>query len=772
VIRSKDTKVIIIVDFSSQNNNCRHHHSITELLLSELSFNCVALRLFFQFIVAMRLTMQPLSSVAIIVVVFVVVCVNAAASMQQVTTATSDFLGRIKGKSLFETVKLWTHEHPVEARTVLEGFTTKFVKDEKERQDFIETIDDLLVEPLADDNGGCGLCRLLFQLLKIGLARSNYTVVEENLIYYCEFLIVAIDQRIQAKELCGGLIPLQAPSICEVATTIPIPTEQEFCEFINACFPPPAAVSSRTRSSPWKQVHPHHPQQQHRRSKNSVLRGQKQKPPSSLASIEGVIKIAQLTDIHLEKDYATDSTTDCWLPVCCKSKYGPGDSRHYASYQCNIPQRTMELFFDGVNQLDPDIIFFTGDIPPHTMWDESLDSQLNCTVALTETLARTIKTTPIYPCIGNHEMFPTNLLSLKQMPDRSPYLLNQFANLWAPLANFTDEEIQTMNTTGHYTKLLNYDRLRLVAMNTLYMYTANFYNVLNHNDRHTEEASQLKDAIVSILLQARNDNEKVIFLGHHVPGNSDFIISQSRWYQELMVRFSDIIILHLSGHTHTDEFRLFKDADGSVTSMVYVSPSVDSHDFRNPSMRLFYVNQTTYEIIDYDQYYLDVSVLPPGGDVTPPTIVKLYSAKEEYGLPDLSPQSWLDLLDRFRTDPELLQKHLLHSHANAVRDASAAANCSGKCVEDHICRMSHSSYDDYYYCINPVVETSPPSTITWPIITEASTPPIGHVGDTSAAPPSAILLHQSQHPLQLLLLTITTLGIICLQPLLFSCSQP
>lgn len=693
----------------------------------------------------MKLTLPVLASVAL------VFCLGT--SLQQVAAA-DGFLGRIKDKAMFETVKLFTHYHPVEARTAFEGFATKFVKNEKERQDLIETMDDVLVQPLAEDGAGCQLCQLLFRLLNVALVTSNYSMIEPNLIFYCEFLLVAIDQRIQAKEICGGIIPLQAPAVCSLVTIFPAPTEHEICEFINACFPPPTA-SRRTRSSLGMQD----PSQKHQQHPSSS-RKQKQKA-SALASTDGIIRIAQMTDIHLEKDYATDSLTECWLPVCCQSKYGPGDSRHYGSYQCNIPQRTMELFFEQVNQLNPDFIVFTGDIPPHTMWDETLDSQLNCTVALTETLGRIIPATPIYPCIGNHEMYPTNLLSLSQIPDKTPYLLEQFAKHWAPLANFTEEETRTMNASGYYTKLLNYDKLRLVAMNTLYLYTANFYNVLNHDERHSDEARQLKIAIVDILRQARTDNEKVIFLGHHVPGNSDFIVSQSHWYEELMANFSDIIVLHMSGHTHTDEFRLFNNPDGSVASMVYVSPSIDSHDFRNPSMRLFYLNQSTYEVIDYDQYFLDVKIQQPGSEVTPPAIVKLYSAKLEYGLPDLSPQSWFALLDRFRTDPALFQKHLLHSHANAEKDASAT-NCTDKCLDDYICRMLHASYDDYYDCVNPIVPTSPASTITWPIITEANTAAMRHSAAVSA-------FHQS--PLQLLLTSAITGLCIILQSLLFS-SRP
>lgn len=84
----------------------------------------------------------------------------AAASLQQVAVANGFLGGRIQDKALFETVMLLTHEHPVESRTVFEGFATKFVKNAKERQDFIEKMDDILVQPLAENDGGCQLCQV------------------------------------------------------------------------------------------------------------------------------------------------------------------------------------------------------------------------------------------------------------------------------------------------------------------------------------------------------------------------------------------------------------------------------------------------------------------------------------------------------------------------------------------------------------------------------------------------------------------------------------
>ena len=50
-----------------------------------------------------------------------------------------------------------------------------------------------------------------------------------------------------------------------------------------------------------------------------------------------------------------------------------------------------------------------------------------------------------------------------------------------------------------------------------------------------------------------------------------------------------------------------KTADNKVESMVYVSPSIDMNHFRNPSIRVYHLNSTTFELLDYDHYYFDLA---------------------------------------------------------------------------------------------------------------------------------------------------------------------
>ena len=49
---------------------------------------------------------------------------------------------------------------------------------------------------------------------------------------------------------------------------------------------------------------------------------------------------------------------------------------------------------------------------------------------------------------------------------------------------------------------------------------------------------------------------QVIIVGHHPPGDVVSIVQHSRQLTDLSVEYSDVIVLHMSGHTHNDEFRL------------------------------------------------------------------------------------------------------------------------------------------------------------------------------------------------------------------------
>jgi len=125
--------------------------------------------------------------------------------------------------------------------------------------------------------------------------------------------------------------------------------------------------------------------------------------------------------------------------------------------------------------------------------------------------------------------------------------------------------------------------------------------------------------------------------------------------------------------------------------MVFVAPSIDSHGLVNPSMRIYHLDATTYELVDYEQYYFNIDV---NGDAAAPKVEHLYNATEEYDLPDMKPSSWMALLKRFETDQALLLKHRGHRNSNA----GSAPRCDDNCRLRHVCSHMHAHYDHFEVC--------------------------------------------------------------------------
>lgn len=55
------------------------------------------------------------------------------------------------------------------------------------------------------------------------------------------------------------------------------------------------------------------------------------------------------------------------------------------------------------------MIYWTGDLPPHNVWKQSREDQLNALDALTALFQKYFPDKIVYPALGNHEATPVNL---------------------------------------------------------------------------------------------------------------------------------------------------------------------------------------------------------------------------------------------------------------------------------------------------------------------------------------------------------------------------
>lgn len=55
---------------------------------------------------------------------------------------------------------------------------------------------------------------------------------------------------------------------------------------------------------------------------------------------------------------------------------------------------------------DIDYIIWTGDLPPHDIWSQTKESNLNIVRDTTQLLLEAFPGVPIFPALGNHESVP------------------------------------------------------------------------------------------------------------------------------------------------------------------------------------------------------------------------------------------------------------------------------------------------------------------------------------------------------------------------------
>lgn len=149
------------------------------------------------------------------------------------------------------------------------------------------------------------------------------------------------------------------------------------------------------------------------------------------------IRILHLADIHIDFDYEPGANVNCDQPLCCRkdarfrsnlttttttnsplrrrrrrvdSPFKPAG--YWGDYgPCDIPLWTVENMFDHLAKNEKfDMVYWTGDLPPHNIWNQTRQDQLSAIRTLTQLFKKYFPKTIVLPSLGNHEAQPCNLL--------------------------------------------------------------------------------------------------------------------------------------------------------------------------------------------------------------------------------------------------------------------------------------------------------------------------------------------------------------------------
>ncbi|ESO84682.1 hypothetical protein LOTGIDRAFT_131784 [Lottia gigantea] len=401
------------------------------------------------------------------------------------------------------------------------------------------------------------------------------------------------------------------------------------------------------------------------------------------------MKILLLTDMHLDLDYQVGSNADCQEPLCCRVNDGTpapdkkgagfwGDYRH-----CDLSPHMFYNMMEYLKSIQDqfDMIYFTGDIPAHNIWNQTRVDQLVRMRTFISAIEKYLPDKPIYFAAGNHESSPCNIYAPPFVKGNmsQDWLYGAFAEVWTKWMPL--DTIDTILKGGYYT-VSPFPGLRIVSINSNYGTTDNWWLLVNN----TDPAGQLQ-WLSDVLQQAEDNNEMVHILMHH-PAKHEQVKQWSWNFYTLINRYENIIKAHFNGHSHDDFFNVIYDSENASRpiGVGYVPGSGTTYNNLNPGFRIYTVDGnytgSTWAPLDWDNYVAEIS---KSSAETPPAWVKEYSPRSAYGLKSLNPSEWDDLINRMNKNDTLFQSFLTFRYKLATHGP-----CKGGCVASTLCDLKTS----------------------------------------------------------------------------------
>ncbi|XP_049780611.1 sphingomyelin phosphodiesterase isoform X2 [Schistocerca cancellata] len=527
------------------------------------------------------------------------------------------------------------------------------------------------VETSVMSKVSCTACKagagLLQHYIRMGKTRDDIVKITNQ---FC------ISLKIQTPRVCEGITELFGGEVVYVLQRVQL-TPEEICSFVigDAC----GDVYNPYHE--WKVAFPPVP-----------------KPPVTPLPVPvagaPTFKVLHLSDTHFDPYYQEGTNADCNEPLCCRLTNGPalkpqGAAGRWGDYRkCDTPHRTVDNMLQHISSAHPDIdyILWTGDLPPHDVWNQTREENL---MVLKETVNQLLKTfpgVPIFPALGNHESAPVNSFPPPYVHDdfSISWLYDEIDNQWR---QWLPSSVSHTVRRGAFYSVLVRPGFRVISLNMNYCNNKNWWLLLNS----TDPAKELQWFIYE-LQSAEFNGEKVHVIGHIPPGHSDCLKVWSRNYYKIINRYESTITAQFFGHTHFDEFELFYDTNepGRPTSIAYIGPSVTPYYNLNPGYRIYYVDgdhpKTTRSVIDHETWVMN---LKEANLYDYPIWYKLYSTRSAYQMPSLTPQEWDNFLNKLPTDAALFDLYYKHYWKNSPVRPSCDPECKKRMVCDLKSGRSH-----------------------------------------------------------------------------------
>ncbi|XP_043597196.1 sphingomyelin phosphodiesterase isoform X1 [Bombus pyrosoma] len=565
---------------------------------------------------------------------------------------------------------LWEMEN-AQPNGHLSGFVDKALKLLDLKQVMME------VETSVMSKVSCSACKvgagLLLHYIKVG---KNDEEIMNSIYQFCTSL------NIQSPRVCHGVTLLFGGEVIYVLKQVDMGPSQ-ICSFVigDAC------DDAYNPLHEWEVAFP-------------PVNKPPVKPPVPPQEGAPTFKVLHISDTHYDPYYQEGANADCNEPLCCRLTNGAPQTPaaragRWGDYRkCDTPKRTVEHMLKHIadTHSDIDYILWTGDLPPHDVWNQTREENLK---VLHETVTQLIEMfpgIPIFPALGNHESAPVNSFPPPFVPKENDisWLYDSLDKHWR---HWLPAGVSHTVRRGAFYSVLVRPGFRILSVNMNYCNNKNWWLLINS----TDPVSELQ-WLVYELQGAEMNGEKVHIIGHIPPGHSDCLKVWSRNYYQIINRYESTITAQFFGHTHYDEFQLFYDiADlGRAVSIAYVGPSVTPYYELNPGYRIYYVDgdhpKTTRMVVDHESWVMN---LKEANLYDYPIWYKMYSARQAYQMPSLLPRDWDTLIDKMSNEPSLFDLYYKHYYKNSP----VRPQCNDECRKRLLCDLrSGRSHDRKALC--------------------------------------------------------------------------
>ncbi|CAM4785122.1 unnamed protein product [Rotaria magnacalcarata] len=517
----------------------------------------------------------------------------------------------------------------------------------------------------------CELCHMAVPLARLLIEIGEMDELETLLTDFC------VDFKLFDKDICLGAIHEYKHVVVEVLTKAHL-TDQQLCAITFGC-----EKQSDFPVFSWNVTFPDKPKPP-------------PQPPQPPAPESPKLNVLHLSDIHVDFGYKPGSIVDCSAPLCCRGGQPASGNRSagfWGDYgHCDLPQWTAKAILKHIADIEKiDFVYYTGDLPPHDVWNQSREDQIYSINTINQWLVDLFPNKIFYSTVGNHEAAPCNLYPTPSIrSDNISWLYEVLADSWIKLGLPNDTRDSILR--GAFYTTITRSGFRLISLNMNYCPKENYWLYINS----TDPLGQLQ-WLIQWLQYAEDQGEKVHLIGHHPP--QDCLAAFSWNFHKIINRYENTIAGQFYGHRHNDEFAVVYDEVDTKrpVSMMYIGPSLTTESFLNPGYRIFSMDGdypgSSYWVLDHRTVIMNLTA----ANMYNTTIfVDEYNARDSYQMKNLFPEDWGDLIERMQTDIDGPLMSLAYTHY--TKSYQNGTHCDHNCRQGLLCGFKTSRSEDFHAC--------------------------------------------------------------------------